>query len=116
MAAAIAAAGPTPAAADELVFACSILSRIDFSDVQPYSFAIRIDAASHKVLDVDGDGGAGWITDRFTDAVIEAHFDLWDRIGGFTIDRTTDRIEFITAFRVPVPEVGQWTGTCVPKS
>ena len=103
------------AAADELVLGCSILSRIDFSDVQPYSFAIRIDQATHRVLDVDGDGGEGWITDRFSDAVIQAHFDLWDRIGGFTIDRTTDRIEMITAFRVPVPDIGQWTGTCVPK-
>jgi hypothetical protein len=108
------AAAATPASAQKLAFACSILSVIDISDVQPYKFTVLVDAERGAILDVDGDNGEGWVTQVFTEARIEARFDLPSRLGGLVLDRTTGTFDMIVGFRTPRPEIGQWHGTCEP--
>jgi hypothetical protein len=108
------AVAATPAAAEKLAFACSILSLIDISDVQPYKFTLLIDTERQAILDLDGDKGEGWVTQVFSEARIEAQFDLPSRLGGLVLDRTTGTFDMIVGFRTPRPEIGQWHGTCEP--
>jgi hypothetical protein len=114
LALAVMAGGLAAAAADQ-TYACQVISLIDISDTQPYAFTVRVDPEKRVIRDVDGDAGEGWITDRFSDVLIEAHFDFPDRIGGLVLDLNAGTIDMITAFRTPRPEVGQWHGTCVPR-
>jgi hypothetical protein len=113
--AAVAAVVPSVAAAADLVFSCSIHSTIDIADTQDYTFPVRVDPDKKIIRDIDGDGGEGWITDKFSDALIEAHFDLPERIGSVSLDRAAWTIDMVTAFRTPPRSVGAWHGTCVPK-
>lgn len=69
-------------------------------DDGPYVFSILIDPNKRTVLSIDSDDNSSWVTDRFSETTIAAHFASWNRSGTITLDRVTGVIEAMTEIRL----------------
>jgi hypothetical protein len=115
---------PIITSANELALTCTVHSVAPSASIytDPYIFSILLDLNNRTILSVgddgklsvddDGNSGSSWITDRFSETTIAAHFAMWNRTGTITLDRVTGVIEAMTELRLDEKIIVMHHGTC----
>ncbi len=61
------------------------------------------------------DNGSGWITDRFSETTIAAHFAIGASTGTISLDRVTGVVDTETVFQLPKETIILYNhGICEP--
>ena len=98
--------------AAELMLACTVREVMPTTDDEPYALSILFDGSNQTLLDVDGDHGADWVVDRFSETRIEAHANSLGRSRTLTIDRVTGVVNLVTDLSGANPIVLGYRGVC----
>ncbi len=107
---------PALASADEVALACTIRSIPPSPDGDPYVFPVVIDPERRAVISVNNDDASSinsdWITDRFSETMIAAHFAEPTLTGTIKLDRVTGVVDVETMEKLSGRTIAGGHGIC----